>query len=47
MADSYQGTTDEHFDRLIDELSIVCADDDSTTLGQFYERLPVPADLIC
>lgn len=46
MEDSYKGNTDDDFDRLMDELAIVCAGDDLTALAKLYDTLAIPADLI-
>ena len=46
MEDSYDGTTGDDFDLLIDELATACGDHDERDLQRIYAQLTVPDALI-
>lgn len=48
MTASYEGRTGAEYDRLIDAVAAVCADDDLAAIADLYgsEDLAVPAELI-
>lgn len=46
MTDSYNGTTGDDFDQLIDELASATAGPANDDLGPIYEQLAVPESLI-
>lgn len=46
MEDSYQGRTGDDFDRVIDDLAVVCVGGDVAALQDRYRTLAVPTDLI-
>ena len=47
MEDSYHGKTGDDFDRLIDHLATATDAPDPPNLQHLYERLSVPASMIC
>lgn len=47
MEDSYDGRTGDDFDLLIDQLAAACDAHDEAELQRIYDRLAVPAALIC
>ncbi len=47
MKASYDGTTGEDFDVLMDELAIACADDDGPHMQRVYDELAVPPSMVC
>jgi hypothetical protein len=46
MADSYDGTTGDEFDELVDDLAAATGSADPQEMGRIYERLTVPPSLI-
>jgi hypothetical protein len=46
MAASYDGTTGDDFDELMDDLAAATADPDQHDLQRIYEKLAVPPDMI-
>ncbi|MGK2948802.1 MAG: transglutaminase, partial [Acidimicrobiales bacterium] len=46
MAASYQGTTGEDFDRLVDDLTAATQEPDPSELRRSFESLAVPAPMI-
>jgi len=46
MPASYDGTTGDDFDKLVDDLAAVTAHPDSQDLRRIYERLAVPASMV-
>jgi transglutaminase-like putative cysteine protease len=46
MADSYEGTTGDDFDELIDDLASATSNSDQREIRRIYERLAVPASMI-
>jgi hypothetical protein len=46
MEDSYNGTTGDDFDLLMDELAATTRDDDQPLMQRVYEQLAVPASMI-
>lgn len=47
MPASYEGTTGEDFDRLIDRLADACRDEDRAEMERVDETLAVPSSMIC
>jgi hypothetical protein len=45
MEDSYNGTTGDDFDLLIDQLVVATRDDDQAELQRVYEQVAVPASM--
>jgi hypothetical protein len=46
MADSYDGTTGDDFDELMDDLAAATSSSDDREMRRIYERLAVPASMI-
>ncbi len=46
ISDSYAGTTDADFDRAIDELALVCAGESAASIAAWFDRYPVPSEMI-
>ena len=46
MADSYDGTTGDDFDELVDDLAAATSSSDQPELRRIYERLAVPVSMV-